>query len=215
MGRWSVGLVTRERTTQMSDSVTIAVLSGGQSRRMGTDKSFLLLRGKPLLQHVIDRVRQLNCEIILIANDVERYRSFELPTYPDVIPNTGSLGGLYSALVHSSTDWTLCLACDMPQVNPTLLRYLISLRADYDAVVPRTGGVLQALHALYHQRCASVIREHLQQRQLKISQVIELLSVCFVDDDELCRIDPENHSFINLNTPSDFAQFEQIQESRS
>lgn len=191
----------------IAEGVTVAILAGGQSRRMGMDKSFVLLDGKPLIQHVIDRASQLETPLILIANDVERYQQFDLPVYLDVIPGAGSLGGLYTALIHSKSDYTLCLACDMPQVNPALLQYLITLKDSYDAVVPRVNGVAQSLHAIYHQRCLPIIHEHIQHGKLKISRVIDVLKTRFVDDTELSRFDPEGVSFMNLNTQADLTEF--------
>ncbi|XWX02463.1 molybdenum cofactor guanylyltransferase [Aggregatilineales bacterium SYSU G02658] len=198
----------------MSDAVTVAILAGGQSRRMGTDKSFVLLEGKPLIQHVIERASSLGYSLILIANDVERYRPFGLPVYPDVIAGAGSLGGLYTALTHSPTDYTLCLACDMPQVNPELLQYLITLKGAYDAVVPRVEGVLQGVHALYHRRCLPVMQGHIQQGTLKIIKVIEALNVRLVDEGELRQFDPDCTSFLNLNSPLDLEAFQRIKTTK-
>lgn len=199
----------------MNNHVTIAILAGGQSRRMGTDKSFVPLDGKPLIQHVIDRASQLEIPLILIANDVERYQQLGLPVYSDVIPGAGSLGGLYTALSHSSTAFTLCLACDMPQVNPALLHHLITLKDSYDVVVPRVDGVAQSLHAIYHQRCLPIMHEHIQQGKLKISRVIDVLNTRFVDDAELRLIDPDSTSFMNLNTQVDLEQFKRIKIGKS
>lgn len=81
---------------------------------MGTDKSFVRLNGKPLLQHVVERVAELKLPVILIANEIEKYRNFGLPVVPDVIVNAGSLGGIYTAVQHGDVEWTVCVACDMP-----------------------------------------------------------------------------------------------------
>jgi molybdenum cofactor guanylyltransferase len=193
----------------------VAVLAGGQSRRMGTDKSFLLLDGKPLIQRVIDRASHLKMPLILIANDVERYQQFDVPVYPDIISGAGSLGGLYTALTHSQTEYTLCVACDMPQIKPALLQYLITLKDSYDAVVPRVNGVAQSLHAIYHQRCLPMMYEHIQQGKLKISKVINELNTRFVDDAELRQIDPDITSFMNLNTQVDLEQFKRLKIEKS
>jgi molybdopterin-guanine dinucleotide biosynthesis protein A len=187
----------------MLSPITVAILAGGQSRRMGTDKSFVLLNDKPLIQHVIDRARQLDYPLMLIANDVERYRQFDLPVYPDVISGAGSLGGLYTALTHSQTDYTLCLACDMPQINPALLRYLIGLCADYDVIVPLVDNVTQALHAVYHKRCLPVMQKAIEQNNLRIRNVLSRLQVRFVYETEVKQFDPCLTSFANINTPDD------------
>ena len=83
-----------------ASNISIAILAGGRSSRMGADKSLLLLQGRPIFEHVLERFIPLNIPILIIANDSEKYGYYELPIFPDVIPNRGSLGGLYSALYH-------------------------------------------------------------------------------------------------------------------
>jgi molybdopterin-guanine dinucleotide biosynthesis protein A len=65
---------------------------------MGTDKSFVELDGKPLIQHVLERALQLGLTTILVANQPERYQELGLPVFSDLLLGYGSLGGLYSAL---------------------------------------------------------------------------------------------------------------------
>mgnify|MGYP005858608727 CR=1 FL=1 len=187
----------------MCSPVTVAILAGGQSRRMGTDKSFVLLDGRPLIQHVIDCACQLDYPVILIANNVERYQPFGLPVYADIIPNAGALGGIYTALTHSQSDYVLCLACDMPRVNPALLRYLIDLRADYDVIAPLVDSVAQTLHAVYHKRCLPVMHEAIEQNNLKIRDILSRLQVRFIHETEVKQFDPSLTSFANINTPND------------
>src|SRR5438477_6072065 len=98
----------------MYNSASVAILAGGGSSRMGTDKSFVKLNGKPLFECVLERVSALGVPIILIANQPDRYAAYKLPTYVDLMPNCGSLGGLYTAIHYSPTASTLCVACDMP-----------------------------------------------------------------------------------------------------
>lgn len=81
--------------------MSAAILAGGQPRRMGTDKSFIVLDGKPLIGHVIDRLKPLAIPMIIITNQPEKYAQFALPLFEDVIPNKGSLGGLYSAVTYT------------------------------------------------------------------------------------------------------------------
>ncbi|MBZ0290910.1 MAG: molybdenum cofactor guanylyltransferase [Anaerolineae bacterium] len=192
----------------MSNDVTAAVLAGGLSRRMGTNKSFLPLAGKPLIQHVIERLDALQLPIILITNTPDLYAGFDVPMYPDVYPNCGSLGGLYTALHSSSADYTLCVACDMPLLNVDLLRYMLDLRSGMDAVVPCIGGNYESLHALYHRSCRALMREQIEQDRLRISELYTQLQVRLVSKDEVERFDPEHRSFANLNTPDDVARIQ-------
>lgn len=172
---------------------------------MGTDKSFVLLAGKPLIAHVIERVSALGVAVNLITNRPDDYRTFGLPTFPDVIPGKGSLGGLYSALVHSATPYTLCVACDMPFLNAELLAYLIGLREGVDVVVPRIDGRPEPLHAVYGKTCVSPTADQITREALKIGELYRRLQVRFVDEPDLRRFDPLLRSCININTPADLS----------
>jgi molybdopterin-guanine dinucleotide biosynthesis protein A len=185
----------------MSISVTIAILAGGQSRRMGTDKSFVNLRGKPLISHVLERVSILSLPTMLIANQQEPYRFLGLPIFGDIIIGKGSLGGLYTALFHSSTSHTLCVACDMPCLNPSLISYLIDQCQDYDAIVPRIDNLPQSFHAIYRKTCLPIVAKQVEQGHLKVRDLYPLLNSHFVDEEELRTVDPLLKSFINVNTP--------------
>jgi len=121
-------------------SVSIAILAGGQSKRMGTDKSLLVMRGVPILSHVLTQTGKLGLPITLVTNSPEKYADYNVPMIADILPGNGSLGGLYTAIASSSADYTLCVACDMPFLNAELLRDLIERRATWDVVVPRING---------------------------------------------------------------------------
>jgi molybdopterin-guanine dinucleotide biosynthesis protein A len=184
----------------MSEDVTIAILAGGLSSRMGSDKGLVELAGKPLIVHVVEQVSRLSLPIILITNQPERYSFLGLPILPDIFTERSSLNGLYSAVFYSRSDYTLCLACDMPFVNPALLEYLLSLRAGYDAVVPLVGGHPQALHALYRRTCLAPMRRLLEQNRLKIRDLYAEVHTRWLDEDALRQYDPALTAFENINT---------------
>jgi len=185
----------------MHEAVSIAILAGGQSSRMGQDKSFVKLADKPLIAHVIERVQTLGLPIMIIANQPEAYQVFGLPVFTDVLPNRSSLTGLYSALHHSPSNYTLCVACDMPFLNPNLLNYLISLCTNDDAVVPIFDGHPQGLLAAYRKTCLEPMRQQLEQNHLKIRDLYALLQTRWVDETSLRQYDRDLNSFVNVNTP--------------
>ena len=190
--------------------ITVAVLAGGRSSRMGTNKSLLSLKGRPIFEHVLERLAPLSVPILIIANDSAKYRHYALPIFPDVIPNRGSLGGLYSAIYYSQSDYTLCVACDMPFLNTMLLTYLVAQRSGYDLVVPRVGGVIQPFHAVYSKNCLSTIDTCMARGQLQASGFYASLKVRWVEDEEVYAFDPSYHSFINVNTPEEYQAIQQL-----
>jgi molybdopterin-guanine dinucleotide biosynthesis protein A len=88
------------------------ILAGGKSSRMGADKALLQLAGKPLIQHAVTKVRRTCAEVHILGNN-PALAAFA-PLVPDVHPNCGPIGGMEAALMHSSHDWNLFLAVDMP-----------------------------------------------------------------------------------------------------
>lgn len=121
--------------------VSAVILAGGKSRRMGRDKAFLEIDGKPLITRVIECVEKVCAESLIVANDIELYRQFGLQVVRDVLPGKGSLGGLYSGLLAAQEQFIFAFACDMPFLNPDLMQYMISLIPAYDVVIPHARGV--------------------------------------------------------------------------
>lgn len=194
--------------------LSVAIIAGGKSVRMGRDKAFVKLAGKPLIQHVIERSQNLGqLETILIANQPERYRHFGLPVFSDVCPNKGSLGGIYTALTYAQNPHTLVIACDMPFIKTELLRFMIAQISDaMDIVVPRVDGYPQGLHAIYSQSCRQPIQEQLAANRLKVIRFYDRMRVRYLDEDDYQPYDVDGRSFVNLNTPAELQKARKLIE---
>jgi molybdopterin-guanine dinucleotide biosynthesis protein A len=191
----------------MASAVTVAILAGGKSSRMGTDKSFVRVLGRPLIEDILAQADGLGAETILITNQPERYAYLGVPHFPDVLPETGALGGIYSALYHSNQPHTLCLACDMPFLVRPLLDYLLALIPEGDVIVPRlmVDGVAEAepFRAVYAHTCLGPIRAALEAGRRRVISFFPDVRVRYVDEPEINRFDPQHLSFFNINTPAD------------
>jgi molybdopterin-guanine dinucleotide biosynthesis protein A len=182
---------------------------------MGTNKAFVKVGGKPIIERIIERVQGLGDETVIIANTPDRYRHLGLPIHGDLIPGKASLGGLYTAIASTQGHHTLVLSCDHPFLNSDLLRYLIGLREGYDVVVPLNAeGYPQSLHALYSKACLDPIRKRLDTHQLKIIGFFPDVRVREVTISEIERFDPEHLSFVNINRPDDLAQAQRLAARR-
>lgn len=190
----------------MTEAVSVVVLAGGKSSRMGTDKAFVPILGRPLIEEVLARITGLGAETLIVTNRPEAYRTLGLPLVADILPAQGALGGIYTAIHAAHSPYTLVVACDMPFLNRDLLAYLISLRAGYDVVVPRLGGIPEPLHAVYGKNCLEPIRRSLESGVRKITAFFPEVRVRYVDEAEINRFDPAHLSFININTPAELAQ---------
>jgi molybdopterin-guanine dinucleotide biosynthesis protein A len=199
--------------------LSVAILAGGRSRRMGQDKALLTVGGRTLLEHVVERVAPVATEVFVVATGRPEYRRFGLPVVDDLLPERGSLGGIYTALLTARNEHCLVVACDMPLLSSPLLSFLASLERDYDALVPRIAGgrggqrgaaTLETLHAIYARRAAPVLERRLRSGQLKVADALDGLRLRTVDETELRRYDPELRSFRNVNTPSDLDRLDQL-----
>jgi molybdopterin-guanine dinucleotide biosynthesis protein A len=190
----------------MEKNLTIAIQAGGKSSRMGTDKSFVPFLGRPMIEVVRERVERLGDELILITNKPDEYAHLGLPMYGDLYPETGPLGGIYTAIHYAAHPHTLIVACDMPWLNRPLLEYMAGLRETADVVVPRWDKFPEPLHAVYGKACLEPIREKLEAEMYKITAFFGRVRLRFVEREEIERFDPDGRSFVNVNTPDELAE---------
>ncbi len=183
--------------------VSAIVLAGGQSHRMGRDKALIEFQGKPIIAHVLDTLRELSDDVRIVANHSDRFSLFGARVVPDYDPPCGPLGGIAAGLQASQHDRVVVVACDMPFLNPNLLRYLLILSGDYEAVVPQTSGEFEPLHAVYQRACYHPIVQRLASGQRRVISFFADVRLRVVPEAEWRTIDPDGRSLMNLNTPDD------------
>jgi molybdopterin-guanine dinucleotide biosynthesis protein A len=187
-------------------ALSVVVLAGGQSARMGTDKSFVRVLGRPLIEVVLEQVAGLGAETLIVTNRPADYAYLGVPLFGDVLPGKGALGGLYSALHSARQPHVLCIACDMPFVVRPLLEYLIGLIPEGDVIMPRIAGEAEPFRAIYARACLGPIRAALDAGQMRVISFFPAVRVRFVDEAEIDRFDPQHLAFFNVNTPEDLEQ---------
>jgi len=192
--------------------LTIVIQAGGSSTRIGRDKGLIQFQGLPLVEYVLRQVDGLGDDRILISNQPEKYRQFGLPVYEDVLPGTGSLGGLYSAIYYAPQDYCLVLACDMPFVNRPLLEHMIGISTGFDAVVPNLGegSYFEPFRAIYRKTCLHAIRNALDAGKRRMICFFDDVDVCVLEPEEIKRFDYDARSFFNINTQEDLEQAETL-----
>jgi len=189
------------------EPVSAIIQAGGQSRRMGTDKALIDYHGRPILAHVIDTLRQLSDDVLVVSNRSDVYGPIAAPLdarlVPDYNPPSGPLGGIAAGLVAMKHDLALVVACDMPFLNLDLIRYLIERATDFDVVVPQTGDQYEPLHAVYRRSCLVAIQRRLANNERRVISFFQDMRLSVVSEAEWRVIDPTGRSVANLNTPAD------------
>ncbi|HWC50838.1 MAG TPA: molybdenum cofactor guanylyltransferase [Nitrospira sp.] len=185
--------------------VTGVLLAGGKSRRMGQDKRFLSIGAETLYERSLTVLRSVFPHVlVVIAQDSPPIES-EAPVLRDLIPDCGSLGGLYTGLKQAGTEWVFAVACDMPFLNPATIRHFVGVKRDADVVMAKLQNGLQPMHALYHTNCLPVMEKMISAGNLKLHRLADhpALRVRLVVPEELSLVDPQGRSFYNVNTPED------------
>ena len=180
---------------------------------MGSCKALETICGKSLLERVIERLKPISSQILIVTSQ-EQYdllASFETEAVVDVYPGKGPLGGIYTGLLASESQYSIVVACDMPFLNVELLHYMAELSLGFDAVIPRKGkGKIEPLHAIYSKNCLTTIKTELEHNHLKIYQALDRLRIRYIERAECQRFDPQLLSFFNTNSPSDLKQAMEI-----
>lgn len=195
-------------------SISCIVLAGGKGLRLGRDKLQEVIGGRSLLQWVISGLSCFNTDIIVVTS---RGRDLPLPSgYPalhiayDIYPNRGALGGIYTGLKVSASEYNIVVAGDIPFLNQALLQHMAGLAPGFDLVIPRLGGMLEPLHAVYTKSCLAPIERQLGRGELRISALLDSVKVRYLESDEIDRFDPKHLSFFNINTEADLERARQI-----
>ncbi len=206
------GLATKDlmelqalRTTSPPFSDIAAILlAGGASRRMGGEnKAFIKINGKTIIQREIEILEPLFDRIIIITNNFDHYSCLGKPMVADIKPGHGSLGGIFTGLNCCSTEYGFIFACDMPFLNQEVISYICKRSWGHDITIPRIGGYLEPLHAVYSTRCIPFIEKLMQRGHLKIKKFFNKVDMLEIEEQELATIDPCLQFHINVNTPAD------------
>lgn len=169
---------------------------------MGRDKALLPFRGGVLAEWVAREVACAAGRVVLVG-DPSLYATFGYPVIPDRYPGEGPLGGILTALCHTTAEWNLAVACDMPALSAEFLRRILDAaeQSAADALVP-TGpsGLPEPLCAAYHRRARVPLEGAFERGERKVMAAVACLPVVMWPMAELAP-------FQNVNTPEDWAGY--------
>jgi len=185
--------------------VTASILAGGSSSRMGTNKALLKMDGTTLIEVVYRTLAKLFHEVILVTNSPGDYDFIPCRKVADIYPGVGSIAGLHASLAASSSKRVFVAACDMPHINPELIRLLCSKAAEAEAVVPLNNeGLREPLHAVYATAVLDQFQQAIEHEDRSILNLLDRIKTTLVTQDEFCSIPGAAESFCNVNTPEEY-----------
>ncbi len=191
--------------------VTAFILAGGKSMRMGSDKAFVQLNGRTLLERTLETARAVTPEVIVVG-ERSKFSPFA-SVIDDVFRDRGPLGGIHAALAVTATDLNLILAVDLPFVEPKFLKYLFGYAqrangTDALVILPRAQGGFQPLCAIYRKEFGRAAELALKRGENKIDRLFNEVGIIAVNEDEIVAAGFSCNMFRNLNTPDEVKRAE-------
>ncbi|MBF0625614.1 MAG: molybdenum cofactor guanylyltransferase [Magnetococcales bacterium] len=187
--------------------MTGVVLAGGAGRRLGgRDKALEPFRGRPLIHHVLERLRPQVGTILISANrnhDLHERTGYRV--IGDLTPGVpGPLAGLEAALTATATPWLVTVPCDTPFLPLHLVATLIGTDPEPPPVtVAHDGQRLQPAFALLHRNLLADLSACLAAGERKLGAWLTRHPW------RAARMTEDPRSFVNLNTPGDWTPWEE------
>lgn len=189
---------------QRVNVISAFVLAGGKSKRMGVDKALLALGEKTLLDRALNLAKSV-ADQVFIAGDPGKYGD-KHPVVEDIFRGRGPLGGIHAALVQTKTEFNLMLPVDTPHIQERFLQFLLAEARGHDevVVVPRAGGYLHPLCAIYRREFAVIAEKALLRGDNKIDALFLEVSTRVIEEEEILGLGFQPTMFHNFNTPEDW-----------
>jgi molybdopterin-guanine dinucleotide biosynthesis protein A len=190
----------------MRISMPAAVLAGGASRRMGRSKAALPYGSGTLLEFQTTRLARLFEEVFLVAKEPPGFPAGPAQVLLDGAPDHAAIHGLVRA-IEEARDRIFVLGVDLPLLPDALIGEIArrGLASNAAAVVPRAGGKLQPLAAVWRRAALPVAARRLAEEELSLHGLAEAVGAEVIEEPEWRKQDPSGNAFENLNTLEQYA----------
>ncbi len=185
-------------------NITGIVLAGGICKSFDyQNKALLKIGNKSIIETIIGSLSKVTDDIFLITNSPDEFKHLGLCMFKDILPGSGSLGGIYTGLKVSNTHHNLIVACDMPFIQPYLFTILIDHSNGHDVIIPITQDGYQPTCAIYSKNCIGPIETQIKSENLKILDFFPYVKVNKINFDA-SSVHP--NIFFNINTIKDYSK---------
>jgi molybdopterin-guanine dinucleotide biosynthesis protein A len=178
-----------------STKLSVAVLAGGRSSRMGTDKALIEVEGELLVSRVAKGLRAISNDVFVVSKR-PLDATIAFPEHLDELEDQTPLAGIITALYNAVHPVVFVCGCDMPFISNDVVLQLAGTIGDANAVAPRHDDVVQPLHAVWSKAALPELEELYADGQRAVHRALETLRARVVDIED-------GRSFVNINTRSD------------
>ena len=193
------------------------ILAGGENKRLPSIKGFIEINGRRIIESTIELLNKIFERVIISTNTPELYFYLGVPMIGDIIKYKGPMTGILSALSSLKAPEIFVTACDMPFINPRLVRYIVERweevasntlypfeKKKWDGIIPLFDKRLQPLLGIYSKEITCSMEESIKNGQVGLREFLHKINIFYIKEDEVRAIDPKGRSFVNINTPEDF-----------
>jgi molybdopterin-guanine dinucleotide biosynthesis protein A/molybdopterin converting factor small subunit len=181
------------------------ILAGGRSSRMGSAKALLEFDGEPLIVHLVRQLGQWFDDIVVVAAPEQQLPPLAATLARDEVAYQGPVGGIYYGLKAARGEACFVTSCDVAFLNASLIAHFVERISDHDVVVPYWEERFQPLHAVYRRSVLPLLAGQLERGELRPIYLFDKVRTLKITADEIRRFDPDGLSFLNMNTPDDYA----------
>ncbi|MBE0652893.1 MAG: molybdenum cofactor guanylyltransferase [Bacteroidales bacterium] len=188
--------------------MTGILLAGGQSKRMGTDKAFLLYRHKQLFEYPLDILKAF-CDEILISSSDPRFMATGYPVIPDAFPGKGPMAGLFTCLSRAKSSGSLVLSCDLPLMDPAFIYFLIDRSMKFPITIgTNRQGKPEPMAGIYEKEILPAMESLLIDGKNKLQGLLAKTRVQYIHPEKE-GFDPDQ-IYLNINKPEDLTKLQNI-----
>jgi molybdopterin-guanine dinucleotide biosynthesis protein A len=198
--------------------MTGVILAGGEGKRLGRDKTEIVIERESLIETIIAKLSTSFEELLVITSKkkythyAHRFAHLKVKVYTDIFDKRGSIAGVHSGLHHASHQHAFFVGCDMPFLNLFLIDYFKQLADGNDVVVAQCVSGYEPLHAIYSKRCMGYLEKLMQSNNLRIYDFYDEVKLHIVGEEEIESYDPGKLSFFNINTEQALYEALKIQQ---
>jgi molybdopterin-guanine dinucleotide biosynthesis protein A len=192
-----------------NDLITAAILAGGKSSRFGLPKEKEVIEGKTLLEHSIKTARAISSTVFIISSNLLKSTYKNIFIYPDIFPDCGPIGGLYTALKFSSKPIVATIPCDMPKLPAQVYQFLLQKMESNRPVVATSHQGLEPLVAIWPVSVLPVIEQNIINRNFSLRNTLRQLKGREIYVPDFLQ-NYEEMFFLNINYKQDLKKLNRI-----
>ena len=186
--------------------ITGIILSGGKSSRMGENKSLLKIGNKTIIERIVELMKDIFSENIIITNTPDEYKFLQLPLYEDIYKWKGPLAGIHSGLTYSKTEKNFVISCDTPLMTKEMIQYIVNFQTRKPIVFCRAAGYRQPLIGVYKKQIIieneKLLSNNDETTDKSFHHFLKKVNAEIIDPQDLPFYKDE--LFFNVNSPDDY-----------